>query len=131
MKNKENNIQNVILYEALSALTQKSLEIITKSYENILYLTSDSSWVKQDSGGYVRQEIKQPLWSLFLNKAKGEIENTEEFKVFSEITKVDKIISSQLNTLVGTYVGRSRLELFDVVSASIYSFLNRHGNYWF
>lgn len=123
MKKKVNNIQNIKLYESLSALTQKSLEIITKSDEKVLNVMIESTWVKHDNDTYIRQDGKRALWSLFLENLKDEITRTEEFNSFSEVTNSDEIVSSQLNTLVGTYEARSRLVLFDIVFKPIYSFL--------
>ena len=123
MKKKADNIQNEKLYKSLSALTQKSLEIIKKSLTKNLVVTTESTWVKQDNNIYVRQDIERPLWAIILHKAKNEISETKEFNIFSEVTKSDKIIFSQLNTLVGTAMGQSRLELDNIVFKSISRFL--------
>lgn len=120
---KKNDIQNEKLYESLSALTKKSLEIITKSIEKDLVVITESTWVKQNSDTYVRQDIKRPLWGMILHKAKSEISKTEEFNVVSEVVKSDIIISSQLNILVGTCMERSRLELDNIVFKPMSRFL--------
>lgn len=123
MKKESNDIQNEKLYKSLSALTQKTLEIIIKSIEKDLIVTTESTWVKQDNDTYVRQDIKRPLWAIILRKAKSKISETEEFNVVSEVAKSDIIISSQLNTLVGTCMGRSRLGLDNIVFKPISRFL--------
>ena len=121
--NKANNMQNSKLYKSLSALSQKSLEIIAKSIDKNLVFTAESTWVKQDNDTYVRQDIKRPLWAIVLHKAKDEITKTEEFSIFSEVTKSDQIISSQLNTLIGSCMSRSRFELFNLVFEPLSPFL--------
>jgi hypothetical protein len=120
---KMNDIQNANLYEALSALTRISLEILIKSFEKYLVVTTESTWMKQDNDTYVRQDIKHPLWAIILHKAKNEISKTKEFNIVSEVVKSDKIISSQLNTLVGTCMGRIRLGLDNIVFKPITRFL--------
>lgn len=120
---KANNMKNSALYESLSALTRKSLEVIKKTIDNNLVITTESAWVKQDNDTYVRQDIKRPLWAIVLHKAKDGITDTEEFANFSEVTKSDQIISSQLDTLVGTCMGRSRFELFNLVFKPLSPFL--------
>ena len=116
-------MQNSKLYESLSALAQKSLEIITRSIDQNLVIVTESAWVKQDNDTYVRQDIKRPLWAIVLHKAKDEITKTKEFTLFSEVIKSDQIISSHLNTLVGSCMGRSRFELFNLVFKPISPFL--------
>ncbi len=116
-------MKNSKLYESLLTLTQKSLDIITKSIDKNLVITTESTWVKQNNDTYVRQDVKRPLWAIVLHKAKDEITKTEEFAIFLEVTKSDQIISSHLNTLVGTCMGRSRFELFDLIFKTLFPFL--------
>lgn len=123
MKKKANNIQNLKLYKSLSALTQKSLEIVTKFARKDLIARPEGTWIKHGTDSYIRREINRPIWMILLHSVKDKIENTKEFNIFSEVTMSDKIISSQLYTLVGTGFGRSRLELFDIAIKLIYIFL--------
>ena len=116
-------MQNSKLYESLSALSQKSLEILAESSDKNLVFTTESTWLKQDNDTYVRQDIKQPLWAIVLHEAKDEISKTKEFSIFSEVATSDPIISSHLNTLVGTCMDRTRFELFNLVFAPLYPFL--------
>lgn len=116
-------MQNRKLYDSLSALTKKSLEIIKNSAEKDLVVIPDSTWEPQDNDTYVMHNIERTLWPIVLGKAKDEIMKTEEFNTFSEVTKSDKIISSQLDKRVGTRMGMKRLEIFDIVLKSISSFL--------
>ncbi|OPY86690.1 MAG: hypothetical protein A4E71_01383 [Smithella sp. PtaU1.Bin162] len=116
-------MQNIKLYNALAVLTKKSLEIISKSIDKNFVVVNESTWVKQDNETYVRQGMQRPLWGIVLHKAKDEITKTEEFVEFSKITNSDQIISPQLNTLVGTCMGRSRFELFSIVFNSLSPFL--------
>jgi hypothetical protein len=111
------------LYESLIALSRKSLEVIGSSIDNNLVITTESSWVKQDDDMYVRRDIKRPLWGIVFHKAKAEIESTKEFTNFSESVNTDQTISSQLGTLVGTCMERSRFELDNLVYESLSPFL--------
>ena len=123
MNYKDNNIKNTKLYDSMYALTIKVLEIVTNSARKDLVARPESTWIKQGVDAYVRSEINRPIWTILLHGVKDSIENTEEFNIFSDITKADTIISSQLYTLVGTGFGRSRMELFDLAIKPIYSFL--------
>src|SRR5208283_3597302 len=116
-------MRNNKLYESLSVLTKKSLEIIKESIAKNLVLTNESTWVKKADESYIRGYENRPHWLLVIFKSKDEITKTTEFALFSEIANSDEIISSQLNTLVGTCMGSSRIELFDIVSKSLLPFL--------
>ena len=116
-------MKNPSLYKSLIALTRKSLEVIKNSIDKNLVFTTESTWVKQDNDTYVRQDKKRPLWGIVFHKAKAEIEATEEFVNFTKVVKADQTISSQLNTLVGTCMGRTRFELDNLVFKPLSPFL--------
>ena len=111
------------LYKSLISLTCKSLEVVKKGIDKNLVITTETAWIKQDNDTYVRQDIKRPLWGLVFHKANDEIKATEEFAAFIEIVEAEKTISSQLNTLVGSCMGRSRFELDNLVFMSLSPFL--------
>jgi hypothetical protein len=121
--NKAKHMKNSKLYESLSALSQKSLEILAESTDKNHDFTTERTWVKQNNNTYFRQEIKQPFWGSALYEAKDEISKTKEFSIFSEVATSDPIISPQLNTLVGTCMSKSRFELFNLVFKSLFPFL--------
>lgn len=116
-------MKNSKLYESLSALTQKSLEIITKFRDKDPIVRTESTWIKQNNDMYCRQDIQRLSWASVLYKAQGEIERTKEFASFSAITKSDKTVSSQLNTFVGTCMTKRLLKLFNLVFKSVSPFL--------
>ena len=121
------NMKNPELRDALQALTQKSLDVIKKSIDSNLVITTESGWVKQDDDTYVRQDIKRPIWGIVFHNAKVEIESTKEFTNFSEIVSADQNISSHLETLVGTFMGRSRFQLDDLIFKPLSPFLKDTG----
>ena len=124
---KVNNMKNPSLYESLISLTQKSLEVIRNNIDKKLVKTTESAWVKQDNDTYVRQNINRPLWGIVFNKVKTEIEATGEFVNFSAVLKAEQTISPQLNTLVGTCMGRSSFKIDNLVFMPLSPFLTDTG----
>jgi len=87
----------------------------------------ETVWTKQENDTYIRQEVKRPLWGIVFHKSKDEIKASEEFAKFTEVIKAEKTISSHLNTLVGTCVGRSRFETDNIVYRPLSQFLTDTG----
>jgi len=111
------------LYKSLLVLTRRSLEILKKNIDKNLVITTETEWTKQENDTYIRQEVKRPLWGIVFHKSKDEIKASEEFAQFTEAIKAEKTISSQLNTLVGTCMGRSRFETDNIVYRPLSQFL--------
>ncbi len=117
------NIQNKELYDALSSLTKVILDIISNKIQKNLVITTKSIWKKQNDDSYVKHRSEHPLWSTVLHKANDEIFATQEYKNFLNVIRTDDIISTQLDTLVGTCVGAQRIEAANIAFRPVYEFL--------
>ncbi|MFC1811740.1 hypothetical protein ACFL03_03520 [Thermodesulfobacteriota bacterium] len=116
-------MKNPSLYKSLLALTLRSLEILKKGIDKNLVITTETDWATQDNDTYIRQEVKRPLWGIVFHKSKDEIKASEEYAQFVEVIKADETIASQLNTLVGTCMERSRFEIDNIVYRPLSPFL--------
>lgn len=116
-------MKNPALCESLKALAHKSLDILKMSISNNLVITTENAWVKQDGDTYIRKDVKRLIWGIVFHKTKAEIESTKEFANFSEIVSADPKISSHLQTLVGTCMGRSRFQLDNLIFKPLSPFL--------
>lgn len=117
------SVNNEKLYDALLSLTKVILEIVTRRVQVGPTVTTESVWVKQNENSYVKQQIQRPLWVIVLHKANDEITKTQEFSDFINIVSIDKVISPQLDTLVGTCLGSYRLEATNIAFGPVYEFL--------
>ncbi len=117
------NVKNKKLYDALLSLTKASLEIITRRTTADLPVTTESVWVKQDGGSYIKQPTPRPFWVIVLHKANTEIKETPEFLDFLSVVTTDEVISRQLNQLVGTCLGSFRFEADRIASWPVCEFL--------
>jgi len=122
-QNRTTNMKNPSLYKSLLALTLRSLEILKKGIDKNLVITTETDWATQGNDTYIRQEVKRPLWGIVFHKSKDEIKASEEYAQFVEVIKADETISSQLNTLVGTCMERSRFEIDNIVYRPLSPFL--------
>lgn len=103
------------------------MEILTEGIDKNLVITTKTDWAKQDNDTYIRKEVKRPLWGIVFHKSKDEIKASEEFAQFTEVINAEETISSQLNTLVGTCMVRSRFETDDIVYRPLSQFLTDTG----
>ncbi len=121
------SVKNEKLYDALSSLTNVILEIISRRVHDGPVVTTEGVWQKENTDSYVRRHIQRPLWEDVLYKANDEITKTKEFLDFINVVSEDEIISLQLDTLVGTCAGSSRLEADYIAKRPVYEFLTNHG----
>ena len=124
MEKQQIKIKNKDLYESLFSLTNKSLKILCNNIKTDLVVRMESEWCKREDGNFMRQDVSKPVWAIIFHKAKSEISQTKEYQDFSEIVKSDDVISSHLNTLVGTCMGASRFGIDNILSDAIYTFLS-------
>lgn len=97
-------MKNPSLYKSLHSLTRKSLELLEQSIATNLIVSTETEWTKKENDTYIRQEVTRPLWSIMFLRSKDEIKATQEFTQFTKVINEHKIISSQLDTLVGTSI---------------------------
>lgn len=117
-------IKNKELYNSLSALTKKSLEIIKSAKTLSLGVVRENAWVKRDSDLYQRCSYIKPLWYIFFERLKSEILHTDEYKTFETIAKKDEAVSRHIDKLSGTCMNRCRFELDSISYRLVSPFLS-------
>jgi hypothetical protein len=118
------SVQNEKLYETLLSLTKVTLDILRNRNSTEIVFTTENIWEKQNGNSYLKRQINKPLWVSLLHKAEDEIKEKQEYINFINILESDKIISDQLDTLVGTCLGSIRLEASYIASQPVHEFLS-------
>jgi hypothetical protein len=105
-------------------LTKSTLAILAKRIRSDLVVIDESQWFKFDIDTYQKQYIRKPLWAAVIYKARKEIHSLNEYKDCLHVLGADSIISSHLNTLVGTCLSLHRIEADSILLRPIYAFLS-------
>ncbi len=120
-------IKNENFYIAISALTKKILGFVTKNYKTTNLYKIENKWSRSAGGQFEKRQITVPDWIVVIYKNIDELKETDEYIELLKLATKDPIISSNVGTLVGTYIGASRIELFDLVLKLVKVFLSNSG----
>ncbi len=124
---RERRFKNKDLYKILSLITKKSLAIVADKIKTTPPpIITIGVWQKNDNN-FIRRNVKQTVWDFVLHEAMGLISNTKEFKTLLNVIKFDQVISTQINTLVGTCIGRSTFRIENVIPKLTKLFLSDEG----
>lgn len=114
---------NPQLHDSLSIIVKLALEKIDTSIKQNLPVDHEYIWVKYENDSYVRIYTKKPLWFISFHQIEDELMKTDEYQNLLRVINLDRIISSQLNTLVGTYISSRRFELSNIIYYLVSKFL--------
>lgn len=118
------HVRNEKLYSRMLDLTQATLAILARRIYNDLVVIDESQWFKSDYDTYQKQYVRIPLWAAVIHKSIEEIHALDEYKECLDVLGADPVISSHMNTLVGTFLSSHRIETDSIILRPIYAFLS-------
>ena len=119
-------MKNQLLYTALFDYTKKAIGLLKKEITNTdIPMYPQTVWGYQKGGIYLRKQINQPVWTIPFFKIKDKVKQQEEYKLCRNILKEDDFLSTQIDTMVGTYQFMSRREVDSVINLILFHHLDK------
>src|SRR5437870_8664618 len=106
------SIVNVKFYNALKSYVKSSVDLLTNLCRHARPVSFEmQEWIGTQSGRYNLKPRRQLSWRLCVDEHLEALHATDEYSHLVATLREDSIIGPQVDTLVGTPLGRTLLDL--------------------